>query len=76
MDVDNDRPPDLSLQPSMHPRFQLGIKSINRKNEAVRMSSRDDDDSDSALAHSSEMDHRSPINQKWDIFGKLPAPDR
>jgi hypothetical protein len=59
MGVDDDRPPDPSLQPSTHPSFRLGNKSKIRKNEAARVCSRDDDDSDSSLAHSSEMGQSS-----------------
>jgi hypothetical protein len=57
MGIDYDRPPDPSLQPT-HPSFRLGNGFQNRKNvaaTAARMCSRDDDDSDSSLAHSSEM---------------------
>ncbi len=58
MGVDDNWPPDSSLQLSTHPSFWFGNKSQNRKNAAataVCMCSRDDDDSDSSLAHSSEM---------------------
>ena len=59
MDVDDDWPPDPSLQPPTHPSFRVGDKSKNRKNEAARVCSRDDDDSDSSLEHSSEMGQSS-----------------
>ena len=59
MDVDDDWPPDPSLQPPTHPSNRLGDKSKNRKNEAARVCSRDDDDSDSSLEHSSEMGQSS-----------------
>ena len=59
MDVDDDWPPDPSLQPPTHPGNRLGDKSKNRKNEAARVCSSDDDDSDSLLAHSSEMGQSS-----------------
>jgi hypothetical protein len=58
MGVDDDRPPNPSLQPSTHPSFRFGNKSQHHKNAAAtaaRSCSRDDDDSDSSLAHSSEM---------------------
>ena len=59
MQSDDDRPPDPRLQPSTHPRFRVGNKSKIRENEAVRVCNRDDDDSDSSLAHSSEMGQSS-----------------
>ena len=59
MDLDDDWPPDPSLQPPTHPSNRLGDKSKNRKNEAARVCSRDDDDSDSSLEHSSEMGQSS-----------------
>ena len=59
MDVVDDRPPDPSLQPPTHPSFPFGDKSKNRKNEAARVCSRDDDDSDSSLEHSSKMGQSS-----------------
>ena len=59
MDVDDDRPPDSSLQPPTHPSSRIGNKSKTRKNEAARVCSRDDDDSDTSLTHSSEMGQSS-----------------
>jgi hypothetical protein len=55
MQSDDDLPPDPRLQPSIHPRFRVGNKSKNREKEAARVCSRDDDDSYSSLAHSSEL---------------------
>jgi hypothetical protein len=59
MDVDDDWPPDSSLQPPTHLSCQIGNKSKNRKNEAAHVCSSDDDDSDSSLTHSSEMGQSS-----------------
>ena len=59
MDLDDDWPPDPSLQPPTHPSNRFGDKSKNRKNEAARVCSRDDDDSDSSLEHSSKMGQSS-----------------
>ena len=59
MQSDDDRPPDQRLQPSTHPRFRVGNKYKIRENEAARVCSRDDDDFDSSLAHSSEMGQSS-----------------
>jgi hypothetical protein len=58
MGVDDYRQPDPSLQPSTHLSFRFGNKSQDSQKPtatAVRLCSRDDDDSDSSLAHSSEM---------------------
>ena len=59
MDFHDDWPPDPSLQPPTHPSFRVGDKSKNRKSEAARVCSPDDDDSDSSLEHSSEMGQSS-----------------
>jgi hypothetical protein len=59
MQSDDDRPPDPRLQPSTHSRFRVEIKSEIRENEAARVCSCDDDDSDSSLAHSSGMGQSS-----------------
>jgi hypothetical protein len=70
MGVDDDRPLVPSLQPSTHPSFRFGNESHNRKNTAAtaaRMCSRDDDDSDSSLAHSSEM------GQSYGTYGRRTA---
>jgi hypothetical protein len=58
MAVDDERPPDPSLQPSTHQSFQFGNKSQNSKNTAATaacMYSSNDNDSDALLTHSSEM---------------------
>jgi hypothetical protein len=59
MQSDDNRPPDARLQPSTHSRFRVENKSKIRENEAARVCSCDDDDSDSSLAHSSEMGQSS-----------------
>jgi hypothetical protein len=59
MQSDDDRQPDPRLQPSTHLRYRVGNKSKIRENEAVRVCSSNDDDSDSSLAHSSEMGQSS-----------------
>jgi hypothetical protein len=59
MQSDDDRPPDPRLQPSTHLRFQVGNKSKIRENEAARVCSRNDDDTDSLLAQSSTMGQSS-----------------
>jgi hypothetical protein len=68
MGVDDDRPPDPSLQPSTHPSSWLGNKSKNRKHAAAppaRVCSRDESDfSDPLLAHPSK------IGQSFGICGR------
>ena len=59
MYLDDDRPLDPGLQPPTHPSFRKGKKSKNRHNKAARVRSRNDDQSDSSLAHSSEMGQSS-----------------
>jgi hypothetical protein len=59
MHSDDDRAPDSRLQPSTNPRFRVRNKSKISEIEAARVCIHEDDDTDSSLAHSSEMGQSS-----------------
>jgi hypothetical protein len=58
MGVDDDRPPDPSLQPSTHPSFRFGNKPQNRKTLLLLLHV-------CAAAMTTTPIHRSPFHRKW-----------